>query len=929
MNIKKKISFFALFLISSFFIVSEVKGYDNYGLYGGGNNQLINMKDVRGSSWEFSESGIGFRVTFTNETGVKISGSKIVDYYPKGTNVYFVPSNNTTNGKYKFSTSSESINVIKNFNFDVNGCSNSLNCNKEFINTWRNKIVNNTFMKTLLSNAGITNPPNTVYIVVEKLYTILVVKQNRSVCNTTNCQNLKEDKCKKLTTDSYDGTLDSVAFNGCKRDMVIYNINDIQTSYRGTASEIAKIIDTERLKNKDVYNNLWLSVDMKNELGTGFDIEKTNDIYGFEQLKKDGFKRENFYAAKPTWKLNWSDIYNNSYANGLFIIKASVSNGCNTKTDADRLGLDWDFSSNTCCKEGTYYKHAVGDKKNGACCPNSTDEYDKLSQRCVTKGTCTKDNHVQKNRDWNSKKNVCCNVGELFNGTDCTTKKATQSVGKTVTYKFTTYPSINECMNGTLNSVLSNLDVEKSKARVETSGTNFNAREADLVIYNSKYKVANKTDIYCKETLTTSFDDVKNNFNDLFSGVYVPIKKQPTLTKEISCYLVDQNAGTKDSRANEGASFVTNQSSDINVILYFMNGYKGPNYTSKGTNYSFTNPRIKTENVSVTNGNTTYGVKYTLVKAKLKYTFAGLNIENKYIDISTATNTNLINDSKKYKTIDTSSIGVPTSAVSGHYNNTIYLKKLDGLLSKMNVSYSTRKTLTKDSGTGYCKLNYQMPSEISDCSSKYRELINRGGDNTIGYSGKWEGGWCNFDILYKSSSLEYCEYYLGRNDSNSSTEYVSSEDKTVLNFVNNKSSATATAAACHFDIEIKDYELVFRPISLSNPFPGSNGKGRTPNSKVWDTDKIDTYIKNRQDTYTKKPLYSVTLTPSQIQNIREYNRTHKYDNFDLKCVGSKTGTACYSSFIRTYLNTNKSICANINDQSEKSFNSCADYNKRI
>lgn len=64
-------------------------------------------------------------------------------------------------------------------------------------------------------------------------------------------------------------------------------------------------------------------------------------------------------------------------------------------------------------------------------------------------------------------------------------------------------------MNGTLNSVLSNLDVEKSKARVETSGTNFNVREADLVIYNSKYKVANKTDIYCKETLTTSFDDVK------------------------------------------------------------------------------------------------------------------------------------------------------------------------------------------------------------------------------------------------------------------------------------------------------------------------------------------------------------------------------------------------------------------------------------
>ena len=100
-----------------------------------------------------------------------------------------------------------------------------------------------------------------------------------------------------------------------------------------------------------------------------------------------------------------------------------MSNGCNTKTDADRLGLDWDFSSNTCCKEGTYYKHAVGDKKNGACCPNSTDEYDKL-QGCVTKGTCTKDNHNRLNKDWNSKKNVCGNVGELLNETNCITKVA-------------------------------------------------------------------------------------------------------------------------------------------------------------------------------------------------------------------------------------------------------------------------------------------------------------------------------------------------------------------------------------------------------------------------------------------------------------------------------------------------------------------------
>ena len=927
MNIKKKISFFALFLISSFFIVGEVKG-DTYYRYGSANDVSVsNSSSTTQSAW--IDNYFAYRFTFVKSNGSIVSGTKPADIYFTGS----VLSDNLGN-RYKFSNTSYNISSKA---ISMSSCSTDECYMNNIIKYYKNNT--NGFKKQLLSLTGNKTFDDGEFLVVEKLYTIDIRTTDAGtmvplyeVCRGDYGElNLSSDDCSGIDS---------------KNPTFVPLINVYSNVYNGTGLEVLKKLnDTypgSKINGKIVpgpSNSLDGIYFIKNNRSvtnfTGLNIYVGDEVDGFKKLTYVTHYKD--YKGRDTVSGDISDTLdkNTSYGVNIFTYKDFEDPKCTYDNHSIfDGGRDWNKATNQCCGKGTYYrgiayKNSAGKAVyEGLCCKNKNEIYDSVKKACVPQTNCTKDNHVQKNRDWNSKKNVCCNVGELFNGTDCTTKKATQSVGKTVTYKFTTYPSINECMNGTLNSVLSNLDVEKSKARVETSGTNFNAREADLVIYNSKYKVANKTDIYCKETLTTSFDDVKNNFNDLFSGVYVPIKKQPTLTKEISCYLVDQNAGSKGSRANEGASFVTNQSSNINVILYFMNGYKGPNYTSKGTNYSFTNPSIKTESVSVTNGNTTYGVKYTLVKAKLKYTFAGLNIENKYIDISTATNTNLINDSKKYKTIDTSSIGVPTSAVSGHYNNTIYLKNLDGLLSKMNVSYSTRKTLTKDSGTGYCKLNYQMPSGISDCSSKYRELINRGGDNTIGYSGKWEGGWCNFDILYKSSSLEYCEYYLGRNDSNSSTEYVSSEDKTVLNFVNNKSSATATAAACHFDIEIKDYELVFRPISLSNPFPGSNGKGRTPNSKVWDTDKIDTYIKNRQDTYTKKPLYSVTLTPSQIQNIREYNRTHKYDDFNLKCVGSKTGTACYSSFIRTYLNTNKSICANTNDQSEKSFNSCADYNKR-
>jgi len=949
MNIKKKISFFALFLISSFFIVGEVKGaYYRYGETGG---MGLYSTATSGLESTLTSSYYAYRFTFVKSDGSIVDGTKPVDIYFTGNPINY----GTYYKTYKFSDKTYDISTkIVN----INKCSTDRYPDECYMSNIISYYKNNTssFKSQLLGLTGNKKFDDGEFLVVEKLYTINVKTATlKPISRGTACDAKNKELAKDLG-------LNCNLQNANWSQPVAYEFDNIQNNYyTGTGLNLLnflKDIDSGQKSGKLGKNDLYyfgMWTDRNNDNGTaGLYFVKNNTILNSfsGDLKVnseiDKFKKIGANTAPDfSWTANKNTLNSNidkalsknrGYGINIFTYEDFEDPKCtyDNHTVFDG-GRNWNKATNQCCDKGTYYrgiayKNSAGKAVyEGLCCKNKNEIYDSVKKACVPQTSCIKDNHVQLNRDWNSKKNVCCDVGELFNGTDCTTKKATQSVGNTVTYKFTTYPSINECMNGTLNSVLSNLDVGNSSARVETSGTNFNAKEADLVIYNSKYKVANKTDIYCKETLTTYFDDVKNNFNDLFSGVYVPIKKQPTLSKRISCYLVDPNAGTKDSRANEGASFVTNQSSNINVILYFMNGYKGSNYTSKGSKYSFINPSIKTESVSVTDGRTTYGVKYTLVEASLKYTFSELNIgdRNKYISISTAKNTNLINDSKKYKTIDTSSIGVPTSAVSGHYNNTIYLNRLDGLLNKMNASYSTNKTLTTDSDTGYCKLNYQMYSGISDCSFKYRELINKGENNTIGYSGKWDGGWCSFEILY-SFQQSYCEKLVNSmsNIDGYSVKYISSKDKTVLNFVNNKSSATATAAACHFDIEIKDYELVFRPISLSNPFPGSNGKGRTPNPKVWDTDKIDTYIKNRQDTYTKKPLYSVTLTPSQIQNIREYNRTYKYDNFDLKCVGSKTGTACYSSFIRTYLNTNKSICANTNDQSEKSFNSCADYSKR-
>ena len=953
MNIKKNI-FFALFLISSFFIVSEVKGYDNYGYYGGGNDSsFVLLQEVKWATWEFSETGIGFRVTFTNKTGTKISGSNIVDYYPEGTNDAFLPSSDVTTGKYKFSTSNENIKVIKHFNFDISDCKDSLNnlnslkCNKVLIKNWKNKVQDNTFMKTLLSNAGITNPPNTVYIVVEKLYTISVADDKKDLCSTTYCKTFKENECKKLTTDPYDGTFDHAAFNECTRAMQIYNINS--TSYKGTASEIANIIDTESLKNAYVKQNLWNSSDMKKELGTGFDIEKTNDIYGFEQLIKDGFTRENFYAAKPKSKLNWSDIYNNSYANGLFIIKASVSNGCNTKTDADRLGLDWDFSSNTCCKEGTYYKHAVGDKKNGACCPNSTDEYDKL-QGCVTKGTCTKDNHNRLNKDWNSKKNVCCNVGELFNGTDCTTKAAPTVSGIKTVYNFTTINSINTCTSNGVNSLISNF-VKKSASKTQNGkNVKINPKEADFLLYNNKYKVIfNKETLYCNEKLETQFDGFTKNFGNLFSGKFILLKELPTISKTVSCYIVDPNAGTSNGKNSVGASYV-NKVSKIGINFNFLGG----KYNYK---YLFKSPTATTpDGVKTEVGTTSYNVKYTKFSATINYQFSEISInnksvENKNINILTAKNLNSIStimqENKTYKTIDSLSIQIPTDIPTGTYTNSISLTNLDNALEKIKNQDPSHYSFAKSNPNGNCIFKYTIKgTDIDNCGEKYRSAIKTPISASFGvsYTGKFDSKTkeCNFTITLSSSSAnlmtqDLCKSYktLPGVSGIPQVSFNSASNTTEIYFKNESVSGDPTKS-CKFNINIKDYELVFRPISLSDPFPGFNGKGRTPNSKVWTTSNIDTYIKKRQDAYTKKPLYSVTLTPSQIINIRKYNKTHKYDDFNLKCVGFKlvngklteTGKACYSGFIRTYLNTNKSVCANTNDQSEAKFNSCADYSKR-
>lgn len=115
-------------------------------------------------------------------------------------------------------------------------------------------------------------------------------------------------------------------------------------------------------------------------------------------------------------------------------------------------------------------------------------------------------------------------------------------------------------------------------------------------------------------------------------------------------------------------------------------------------------------------------------------------------------------------------------------------------------------------------------------------------------------------------------------------------------------------------IKPDDINVIYRTIDLVNPFPDIDGSGREVGSN-WcderdcsnDNALIQSVIK---DTDMTEPMYSFTLTPSIIRQIRNYNKSYdennnkrNYSDFNLKCE-KETGRACVSSFVTDLINGN-------------------------
>ena len=96
-------------------------------------------------------------------------------------------------------------------------------------------------------------------------------------------------------------------------------------------------------------------------------------------------------------------------------------------------------------------------------------------------------------------------------------------------------------------------------------------------------------------------------------------------------------------------------------------------------------------------------------------------------------------------------------------------------------------------------------------------------------------------------------------------------------------------------------KVIYRPIDLSNPFPDIDGNGRKTgtnwcyngNCKNNNTTVKNVILDNRDvssdEVYNLEPMYSFTLTPSIINQIRQYNKNSKYDDIVMTCDRDNKG----------------------------------------
>ena len=225
------------------------------------------------------------------------------------------------------------------------------------------------------------------------------------------------------------------------------------------------------------------------------------------------------------------------------------------------------------------------------------------------------------------------------------------------------------------------------------------------------------------------------------------------------------------------------------------------------------------------------------------------------------------------------------NAYSGNMEKTIY-----------SISLGREYTYTMTSG--YITVNKGIPESVEEKIKEGLQQLDIGPHLPVSYDMTEDGSLELITSIANRDSVEVrTDLPLCTNEESESNNYYcpfSVYDKLIL--------------------ELGGVLPVYRPIILSNPFPDKDGKGRNTGVNWCSDDDCsntnavvrDVITYNRgvteENVYNLRPLYTINLTPQVIQNIRRYNNSTNYSDFNLVCSldanGRSTGRNCESIFLR-------------------------------
>ena len=421
------------------------------------------------------------------------------------------------------------------------------------------------------------------------------------------------------------------------------------------------------------------------------------------------------------------------------------------------------------------------------------------------------------------------------------------------------------------------------------------------------------TSIYCSDSVQTSFDEFYTTFRkSIRAGSYFnmnPLKVTDTKT----CYI------NNISNSASGWQNSINTSKNIGTIDLSIGNFS---YKLIGATTS--------SNVTCNSYSGGVCTKATVVN-ELAYNLNPL--VNRFINIKTMKQDtcadSCINGTNDIKTCIANCKNINTNIDKGTSNLTVPLNYLNGVY-KYNLKFDNSIILTvalrnhkngkeeiKRVDNQSYKITYDVAYNVD--SNKNNSISN----NNLSFT-------CPYKVTKYQCKDDDGNYYpcddpkcTGNNcDSGCENENCGECENLGTNECCINGKKTACPSACNYECcdangnEISCPggdsiigDVIYRPISLVEPFPGKDGNKRTPgnnwNKIVKTADgKVysygDYYIRLRRgykdyEIYQTEPLYVIKLDGNKIQAIRKYNDKHNYNDFELTCIN---GENCVSNFLR-------------------------------